>query len=298
MSSNPPHRNHYVPRMVQRNFVNESGGLFFWRRGMAIGEVRCTKPSNLFVEDNLYTIVDKEGKRDHSVELWFARLEAMAAPFIQQFIKIVRHGLTPIMDPAHWDLWHIYNYHAQKRTVAWHARFLTREDLLAVMQAISTEEQWNDHLKAWGADPENTLREMNNARIASQADQMPEDMLEEFRGKGLAIYVAPPRSSFILGDDMSANVMISSLRGAAAAHRVQFMPIAPDVAVGYCDTRGVFVDHVEAKDVRRMNEAMAKQSYLIAGRSEAQIASLSRVPYDPPDILEGLFDSRNAKLKL
>jgi hypothetical protein len=165
MPNGAPHRNHYVPRMVQRNFVNASGGLFFWRRGMSIGQVRSTKPSNLFLEDNLYTIVDKEGKRDHSVELWFARLEAMAAPFIQQFIKIVRHGLTPIMDPAHWDLWHIYNYHAQKRTVAWHTRFLTREDLLAVMQANSTEEQWSDHLKAWEADPENVLREMNNAQL-------------------------------------------------------------------------------------------------------------------------------------
>lgn len=284
--------------MVQRNFVNSSGGLFFWRRGLPIGEVRSTKPSNLFVEDNLYTIVDKEGKRDHSVELWFARLEALAAPFIQQFIKIVRHGLTPIMDPAHWDLWHIYNYHAQKRTVAWHTRFLTREDLFAVMQISSTEEQWNAHLKAWEADPENTLREMNNARIVSQADPMPDDMLEEFRGKGLVIYVAPPRSSFILGDDMSANALISSLRGEAAAHRAEFMPIAPDVAVGYCDTRGVFVDHIDSKDVRQMNEAMAMQSYLIAGRSEAQIASLSRVPYDPPDILEGFFGSRHAKAKL
>lgn len=298
MSSNAPHRHHYVPRMVQRNFINASGGLFFWRRGMPIGEVRSTKPSNLFVEDNLYTIVDKEGKRDHSVELWFARLEAMAAPFIQQFIKIVRHGLTPIMDPAHWDLWHIYNYHAQKRTEAWHTRSLTREDFLAVMQANSTEEQWSDHLKAWEADLENVLREVNNARIASQAYPMPDDMLEEFRGKGLAIYVAPPRSSFILGDDMSGNAMISSRRGAAAAHRVEFMPIAPDVAVGYCNTRGVFVDRVDAKDVRRMNEAMARQSYLIAGRSEAQIASLSRVPYDPPDILEGFFYSRDAKSKL
>ena len=133
------------------------------------------------------------------------------------------------------------------------------------------------------------MREMNNARIASQADPMPDDMMEEFRGKGLAIYVAPPRSSFILGDDISANAMISSLRGAAAAHRVEFMPIAPNVAVGYCNTRGVLVDYVDAKDVRRMNEAMARQSYLIAGRSEAQIVSLSRVPHDPPDILEGFF---------
>ena len=294
MSNKAPHRNHYVPRMVQRNFINENGGLYFWRRGMAVGEVRSAKPSNLFVEDNLYTIVDKEGARDHSIELWFGRLETLAAPFIQQFLNIVRHGMTPIMDPTHWDLWHIYNYHAQKRTVAWHKRFLKRDDLLAVMQEVASEQQWSEHLRAWEADPEDTLREMNNARIASQADRMPEDLLEEFRNRGLVIYVAPPQTSFILGDDMSANAMVSSLGGASGAHEVQFMPIGPDVAVGYCDTRGVYVDHLGARDVRRMNEAMAKQSYLIAGRSHAQIASLSRMPYEPPDIMEGWFKSRDA----
>lgn len=289
MSNKAPHRHHYVPRMVQRNFINERGGLYFWRRGMAVGEVRSTKPSNLFVEDNLYTIVDKEGGRDHSIEQWFARLELLAAPFIRQFLNIVRHGLTPIMDPTHWDLWHVYNYHAQKRTVAWHTRFLTRDDLLAVMQKIATEEQWTEHLRAWEADPEDALREMNNARIASQVDPMPDDLLEEFRSQGLVIYVAPARTSFILGDEMSVSALIGSQGGAPGTRRVQFMPIAPDIAVGYFATRGVYVDHLEARDVRRMNEAMARQSYLIAGRSHAQIGSLSRMPYDPPDIMDGWF---------
>ena len=289
MSHKAPHRHHYIPRMVLRNFANESGGLFFWRRGMGIGVVRSTKPTNLFVEDNLYTVIDKEGARDHSIEHWFGRLETLAAPFIQQFLNIVRQGATPIMDPTHWDLWHIYNYHAQKRTVAWHQRFLTREDLFAVMQEVASKEKWSEHLAAWEADPEDTLRELNNARIVSQADPMPNDLLEEFRSQGLAIYVAPPRTSFILGDDMSPDALVSSLGGETGAHRVQFTPIAPDVAVGYCATKGVYIDRLEARDVRRMNEAMAKQSYLIAGRSRAQIASLSRMPYDPPDILEGWF---------
>lgn len=84
--------------MVQRNFKNESGGLYFWRRGMNNGDVRITKPSNLFVEDHLYTIIDKNGARDHSIEHWFDRLETLAAPFIQEFLNIVRHGLTPIMN--------------------------------------------------------------------------------------------------------------------------------------------------------------------------------------------------------
>lgn len=295
MSNKAPHRHHYVPRMVQRNFTNESGGLYFWRRGMAVGEVRSTKPSNLFVEDHLYTMVDKEGGRNHSIEHWFGRLETLAAPFIQQFLNIVRHGMTPIMDPTYWDLWHIYNYHAQKRTVAWHTRFLTRDDLLAVMKQIATKQQWREHLQAWEANPDDVHREMNNARIASQVHPIPNDLLEELRSQGIVIYVAPPQTSFILGDEAGASALVSSKRYATGRHRVQFMPLAPDVAVGYCVTRGVQIDHLVARDVRRMNEAMAKQSYLIAGRSRAQIASLSRVPYEPPDILDGRLKSESNK---
>lgn len=70
------------------------------------------------------------------------------------------------------------------------------------------------------------------------------------------------------------------------------MPIAPDVGVGYCDAPGVHTERLTAMDVRRMNEAMTKQSYLIAGRSEAQIASLSRTPYAPPEILKGWLAHR------
>ncbi|ODT23244.1 MAG: hypothetical protein ABS35_13115 [Kaistia sp. SCN 65-12] len=51
-------------------------------------------------------------------------------------------------------------------------------------------------------------------------------------------------------------------------------------------------DHLTAMDLSRMNEAMTKQSHLIAGRSEAQIVSLSRIPYAPPDILKGWIDHR------
>lgn len=114
---------------------------------------------------------------------------------------------------------------------------------------------------------------------------MPDEMLEEFRSMGLVIYMAPARTSFILGDDMRGEAILG-------AGCIQFMPIAPDVAVGYCDAPGVHMERVTAMHVRRMNEAMTKQSYLIAGRSEAQIASLSRTPYAPPNILKDWLDHR------
>jgi hypothetical protein len=261
---------------------------------MAVGKVRVSKPSNLFVEDHLYTLVDKNGARDHSIEHWFGRLESLVAPFIQELLGVIRGGMTPIMNRSHLDLWHTYVYHAQKRTVAWHQRFLTPEDMLVVIKEIASEQQWHEHIQRWENDPQDALREMNNARIASQVTPMPDEMLEEFRSLGIVIYIAPARTSFILGDDMRGDALISSPGGIKSARKVQFMPIAPDVAVGYVETTGVHTEHLTAMDVRRMNEAMAKQSYLIAGRSDALIASLSQIPYDPPNILKEWLDSRQA----
>ena len=158
------------------------------------------------------------GARDHSIEHWFGRLETLAAPFIQQFLSIVRDGMTPIMSRTHWDIWHLYLYHAQKRTVAWHKRFLTTEDVLTVVKEVASEQQWHEHIRAWEKDPEDTLRETNNARIFSQTYPMPDEMLEEFKSLGLVIYIALPRTSFILGDDMNGDALVSSRGGTTGVH--------------------------------------------------------------------------------
>jgi hypothetical protein len=183
--------------MVLRNFINTTGGLHFWRRGIKVGDVRSTSPSNLFVEENLHTMVSADGDKDHSAEFWIARLESMAAPFIDQLLKVVRSDTTPILSREAWDFWHIYSYHAQKRAIGWHQRFLTREDLFTVMKLTATEEAWAEQERAWGEDPEKIAREMNNAQIASQIDPLPDDLLEELRGWGMVIYLAPSRTSFI-----------------------------------------------------------------------------------------------------
>jgi hypothetical protein len=70
------------------------------------------------------------------------------------------------------------------------------------MKKIGPEQQWRDHVQALEADPEDTLREMNNAHTASQIDPMLDDMLTEFRSLGLVVHIAPARTSFIFGDDM------------------------------------------------------------------------------------------------
>ncbi len=98
-----PHRHHYIPRMILRNFLNDQKGLYFWRRDFPVRDVKSTTPENLFVEENLYTVIGEEGERDVSAELGFARMERPAAHMIRQLLDIVRAGKTPRLDETTWE---------------------------------------------------------------------------------------------------------------------------------------------------------------------------------------------------
>lgn len=107
---------------------------------------------------------------------------------------------------------------------------------------------WVEHIKTWETYPKDTLRKMNNARIAAQAEPMPDEMMEEFKNLGLVNHLAPPETSFILGDDTRGAAFVSSRSEMTNARREQLMPIAPDVALGYCDIRAVHTDQLTAME--------------------------------------------------
>ena len=60
--------------------------------------------------------------------------------------------------------------------------------------------------------------------------------------------------------------------------------MAHDVAIGfYAKARTVHVEQMTRQQIRVMNEAMTRQSMMIAGRSDALVRSLSRVGYATPE---------------
>jgi hypothetical protein len=270
--------------MILRNFISDKGGLHFWRRGFAVGEVKVTTPGNLFLEDDLYTFIGDEGERDVSLEFGFSKLESSGAQFLRQLLGIVRAGKTPSMGNEVWEFLHHFRYYSAKRSAAWHSRFLSDEELNAALEAIASDQRWTDADRAWMADIEDVNRIKRNARIAAQASGPPEELLVEMRSRGLAVYVAPRNAAFILGDHPTAMAKIGPAAENASGGKVSFMPVASDVALGYCSqARTVHVEQLTRPELRMMNEAMARQSVMIAGRSEALVASLSRVDYKTPD---------------
>ncbi|MFC5846299.1 DUF4238 domain-containing protein [Aminobacter ciceronei] len=285
MSSNrAPHRHHYIPRMILKNFLNDRGGLYFWRREFPVGHVRTTTPANLFLEDDLYTVIGDEGERDSSLEHGFSKLEAAGAHFLRQLLDIVRSGKKPHMGEDVWEFLQLFRYYSDKRSAAWHSRFLSDEEFNAVLEEVANKPHVTDADRAWLANPKDVDRIKRNSRIAAQATGPTEELLEAMRGRGLAIYIAPRSASFVLGDHPTAVAKIGSATEGAFGGKLSFMPIASDVALGYSwQPRTVHLEQLTRPQLRTMNEAMTRQSEMIAGRSQALVASLSRVSYETPE---------------
>ncbi|UJW86978.1 DUF4238 domain-containing protein [Devosia sp. SL43] len=285
MSSNrAPRRHHYIPRMILRNFINDMGGLHFWRRSFAVGDVKVTTPENLFLEDDLYTFIGDEGERDVSLEYGFSKLESTGAQFLRQLLGIVRAGKTPRMGNEVWEFLHHFRYYSDKRSAAWHSRFLSDDEFNAALEEVANQPRWTDADRAWMTDLEDVDRIKRNARIAAQASGPPEGLLVEMRSRGLAVYLAPRNAAFVLGDHPTAMAKVGPAAEEAPGGKISFMPVASDVALGYCSqAKTVHVEQLTREQLRTMNEAMTRQSVMIAGRSHALIASLSRVNYETPD---------------
>jgi hypothetical protein len=87
-----------------------------------------------------------------------------------------------------------------------------------------------------------------------------------------------------LGDHPTAMARIGGAAPGKMGQFLSFMPVAHDVAIGfYSKPRTVRVEQMTRQQIRAMNEAMTRQSVMIAGRSEALVRSLSRVGYMVPE---------------
>jgi hypothetical protein len=104
------------------------------------------------------------------------------------------------------------------------------------------------------------------------------------RKRGLAIYVAPRNGAFILGDHPTALAKVGTAALDAPGGKISFMPIASDMALGYyAQARTVHLEHLTRPQLRTMNQAMARQSVMIAGRSRELVSSLSKIGYETPE---------------
>jgi len=91
MGSNLPKRNHYIPQMVLRNFVEDSGRLHIFDKKTS--EFFELKPKDAFVENRRNVRYSDGGQQDDfEVEEQLSKIEDAAAPAIKKFIDSARKG--------------------------------------------------------------------------------------------------------------------------------------------------------------------------------------------------------------
>lgn len=284
-----PKRHHFIPQMMLRHFADNDGQLWFWRRDLKPGDTRKTSTQNLFVEKDLYTFVQNNGEKDVALETFFANLEGAGATFINSLATIVRGGQIPELDAGAWEFWSHFFYFHLKRTPGAIAAFAEQMNFDELVRQTAGKIRAIRLETGGDADEENLEEKIRkNAIVMAQAAKPSAEVLAAFERMGLAIYkVVNSRKSFIVTDVPGAAARFKLTDGSMSRPTL-FVPLTWDIAVGQLTGgRRTEVITVDGDQVRRMNEASAARSLVIAGRSAELISSLANmVPYRGVERLE------------
>ena len=96
---NRPKRHHFVPQMLLRRFTDENGLLHVFDKRIREKRVVSSRPTNVFLKNELYTQHGEGGIKDVSAEAMFANLENEANLIIERIVAMVRKKLRLSLSP-------------------------------------------------------------------------------------------------------------------------------------------------------------------------------------------------------
>ena len=282
---NEPKQQHYVPRMLLKNFVDDkTGRLHFFSKKCPEKGVMQALPEKLFRQQHLYTRRGETGAKDFSVEYGLAELEALSTPVIDGIVQLARAWKSPKPGIAHRILrdeltlddrmvlsWFIASQQTRvpdfQDSVVSDAEFekiahRKMEDLEAKGQAPSSAER--DKLLSV---PElKRMRKNLMARFAVPNEPFATMLISK---RVHAIRITKTNKSFVIGSRPVVRPGRTHIEDATAQ---SWLPVAHDVAVLLCAENG---GPARMEIIRWLNEALFKQSTFVAGRSNKLLASLS-----------------------
>ena len=259
MSSNRPLKQHYIPKMLLKNFCDDSGQLSVFNK--VEKKLYRRKPEDVFVKRHLYTLKNaKDRSENYEVEEEFSRLESLADPVIQSIIKCARKRKLPDLSLENWNIVKRFYLALVRRNPEFMETILKQNKLFN------------------NAFPTKDLERTYKIRFAAGNDSNNLIHTENFcRQTGLMIAVICKRKrSLVIG---SYGFSIIQPRHEDDPSQGSWLPIASDIAIGPTHDLGgeslLLLGNSNDWIIKRMNKASFERSRIVAGRSEALVRSLA-----------------------
>ena len=300
MGSNDPKRQHYIPKMLLRNFCNDNDKL--WVGDKSQDKIYSTTPDNVFVESNFYTryAFDRVPEnceyqefsnaieKGYEYEEALSALEGKADSVVRIIIELARKMKCPELSPEQETAFKQFVMALARRTPESQKRVSLGGDRDIFYEASKARA---DELNYNLPDREILYQDLRirklkeciesnvNARFAAgDRPNIQSEVARFCREVGLRVArICMPKRSFIIG---SHGLTIIPLDHKSSPMRGSLIPIAHDVVVQmtpFPDKKNLLcLDQGSDSLVRTINKTTAAQSKIIAGRSEALIRSLMR----------------------
>jgi hypothetical protein len=282
---NVPRRNHFVAEMLQKRFADDFGRLHFFHKRRPENGVRTSSFNNLFLERDLYNFIANDGSLDPALEKAFADLEGRLDHVIEKAVAAARQNKVPgftTLERRLWDRFFILQY---KRVPDVHNFAAPLHEGEARLDELFAQllERWPDKRDEVDAlnTPEERKRLLHNAKVDALME--PSIALEQVLAqRGIAaIRITRPNKSFIIGSNPVVRFTLPGHTNILDPRVEVWLPVSWDIAIGVGLQAGTesFVPITEPSWVRHINEGIAGQSTVYAGRSKDLLCSLSGQPY-------------------
>ena len=279
---NEPKRQHFVPRMLLRNFTNEKGLLYFFNKRFPKKRVLESTSTKLFVENHLYTQYDESGGKDIRVEKFLADIESDCSTVVKKIINAARTGKSPNLTPDEKEIWDLFFCCQLVRVPEMIDPYLNNFDEWVSEIAKEYEERFGSLPAEERVLIEHSgvqARIKHNVRAIAVINYLSKgELLPALGKKGLAIArIQNSKKSFVIGSN--PYIKTSDWNHISDRNAEIWLPVAYDISVSPSLSPGIekLIKIKEDSKIREFNEHIFKRSSLIAGRSRKLIASLAGV---------------------
>ena len=268
-------RHHIIPKFLLRNFINQKGGLYFYNGENIVN----TSIKNAFIKKQFYAQRDRDGRRNFDTETELSKIENKSAPILDKVIEAGRKRNCPYLTDSERNLLDKFF------VIQWMRTPIMRDTVMPNLQKgyrniLDDFEREKRPLtpseRSELTEEEEMNRRIDNAHI--QCVSIPsEEVLQCLKSKEIGLVVITnPKKSFIIGDSPVIRITSQGPTQLSDPTVEVWLPISYDIILAYAAFYNpenlIFEDRMER--IREINRTVAKQSKMIAGRSEFLVSSL------------------------